>query len=109
MTLSSITPKHHQAPAPAAAAICRLPREFLTGGILFCYGLSLYLYLRSFRPGKHLLAKGGNTGNHLYDFFIGRELNPRHDPPPFCAPHTLTRRNAARASRAASRPQARLL
>ena len=24
-----------------------------------------------------MLAKGGNTGNALYDFFIGRELNPR--------------------------------
>lgn len=58
---------------------CQLPtrQEFLTGGIVFCYGLSLYLYRNSFRKGKHLLAKGGDTGNRLYDFFIGRELNPR--------------------------------
>ena len=27
--------------------------------------------------GKKLLAKGGDTGNWVYDFFIGRELNPR--------------------------------
>ena len=24
-----------------------------------------------------MLAKGGDTGNAVYDFFIGRELNPR--------------------------------
>merc|ERR1712176_693637 len=38
--------------------------------------LSTYLYWRSFKPGA-LLAKGGNSGNAIYDFFIGRELNPR--------------------------------
>jgi len=38
--------------------------------------LSIYLYASSFHKGK-LLATHGNTGNHLYDFFIGRELNPR--------------------------------
>jgi len=27
--------------------------------------------------GGALLAKGGNSGNPIYDFFIGRELNPR--------------------------------
>ena len=27
--------------------------------------------------GGKLLAKGGNTGSVIYDFFIGRELNPR--------------------------------
>jgi len=44
--------------------------------ILFSTGLSALLYLRSFAPGA-LLAKGGNSGNAIYDFFIGRELNPR--------------------------------
>ena len=38
--------------------------------------LSTYLYLTSFIPGR-ILAKGGNTGYHIYDFWIGRELNPR--------------------------------
>ena len=33
-------------------------------------------YLSSFKEGAQL-AKGGNTGNAIYDFFIGRELNPR--------------------------------
>jgi len=35
-----------------------------------------WLYWKSFSPGA-LLAKGGDTGNAIYDFFIGRELNPR--------------------------------
>lgn len=38
--------------------------------------LSVYLYATSFLPGR-LLAKGGDSGNVIYDFFIGRELNPR--------------------------------
>ncbi|KAJ3106148.1 hypothetical protein HDU97_006965 [Phlyctochytrium planicorne] len=38
---------------------------------------SLLLYVLSFRSSKVMLALGGNTGNVLYDFFIGRELNPR--------------------------------
>ncbi|MEQ2275370.1 hypothetical protein XENORESO_002615 [Xenotaenia resolanae] len=38
---------------------------------------SIYLYVRSFWAPSHALALGGDTGNPLYDFFIGRELNPR--------------------------------
>jgi hypothetical protein len=34
-------------------------------------------YLSSFYPEGKLLAKGGNTGSAVYDYFIGRELNPR--------------------------------
>eukprot|EP00927_Polykrikos_kofoidii_P021972 TRINITY_DN20650_c0_g1_i1.p1 TRINITY_DN20650_c0_g1~~TRINITY_DN20650_c0_g1_i1.p1 ORF type:complete len:464 (+),score=54.35 TRINITY_DN20650_c0_g1_i1:112-1503(+) len=44
--------------------------------ILFSTGMSACLYFRSFSPGA-LFAKGGNSGNAVYDFFIGRELNPR--------------------------------
>ncbi|TDL15390.1 ERG4/ERG24 ergosterol biosynthesis protein [Rickenella mellea] len=36
-------------------------------------------YAASFREGA-LLALGGNSGNHIYDFFIGRELNPSIGP-----------------------------
>ena len=43
---------------------------------LFCFLFSIYLYVESFKPGK-VLAKGGDTGHTIYDFFIGRELNPR--------------------------------
>ncbi|CAM0141966.1 erg24, C-14 sterol reductase [Umbelopsis sp. WA50703] len=45
-------------------------------GILFAYAVSFWAYAHSFEPGA-LLALGGNTGNAIYDFMIGRELNPR--------------------------------
>ena len=48
----------------------------MTAAILFSTALSFYLYARSFAAGA-LLAGGGATGARLYDFFIGRELNPR--------------------------------
>uniref|UniRef100_A0AAX7UK45 Delta(14)-sterol reductase TM7SF2 n=1 Tax=Astatotilapia calliptera TaxID=8154 RepID=A0AAX7UK45_ASTCA len=49
-------------------AVCAIAVSFL---------FSIYLYIRSFWAPSHALALGGNTGNPLYDFFIGRELNPR--------------------------------
>lgn len=40
--------------------------------------LAVALYLASFRPAAARgLAPHGNTGHALYDFFMGRELNPR--------------------------------
>ena len=44
--------------------------------MIFSLILSIYLYGRSFRPSA-LLSLGGNSGNVFYDFFMGRELNPR--------------------------------
>lgn len=44
--------------------------------ILLALALSTLLYLWSFAPNK-LLALGGNSGQPIYDWFIGRELNPR--------------------------------
>lgn len=49
----------------------------ITVSIAFSFALSVYLYVSSFMPKGKILAKGGNTGNVVYDFFIGRELNPR--------------------------------
>ena len=43
----------------------------------FSFALSAYLYARSFAARGAALAAGGNSGRALYDFFIGRELNPR--------------------------------
>lgn len=48
----------------------------LTASILFSFSLSFYLYISSF-INNSILAAGGNTGIAIYDFFIGRELNPR--------------------------------
>ncbi|KAF1844659.1 sterol C-14 reductase-like protein [Cucurbitaria berberidis CBS 394.84] len=55
----------------------------LTSNMLISYFLATYCYVRSFSvthpkdPSKRELAAGGRTGNMLYDWFIGRELNPR--------------------------------
>lgn len=50
--------------------------HLLTSSIIFSFALSFYLYASSFKANA-LLAEGGNSGNPIYDFFIGRELNPR--------------------------------
>ncbi|KAI8339954.1 ergosterol biosynthesis ERG4/ERG24 [Chlamydoabsidia padenii] len=44
--------------------------------LLMAYVVSISVFISSFY-GQKLLALGGNTGNKLYDFTIGRELNPR--------------------------------
>lgn len=41
-----------------------------------CFFLSTYLYMTSFIPGK-TLSKIGTSGHFTYDFWMGRELNPR--------------------------------
>lgn len=56
--------------------------QILTTNILIAYALATFVYVRSFsvRPGNaenRELAAGGHSGNMLYDWFIGRELNPR--------------------------------
>jgi hypothetical protein len=48
----------------------------LTGSLLFSTLLSAYLYAASFARGK-LLAAHGASGYPHYDFWMGRELNPR--------------------------------
>lgn len=54
----------------------------LTTNILISYALATYVYVSSFsvrfpNSDKRELAKGGQSGNIIYDWFIGRELNPR--------------------------------
>ncbi|KAI9021757.1 ergosterol biosynthesis ERG4/ERG24 [Phycomyces nitens] len=44
--------------------------------VIFSFIVSIAVYISSFY-GNRLLSLGGNTGNHIYDFMIGRELNPR--------------------------------
>ncbi|KAE9985037.1 Delta(14)-sterol reductase [Venturia inaequalis] len=60
----------------------------LTANILLSYFLATYVYLCSFgvksgNKESRELAAGGHSGNMLYDWFIGRELNPRIDLPVF--------------------------
>ena len=62
----------------------KFPQIFIAN-LLIATGTSIFVYARSFtvphpgqpNPDHRELAKGGHSGNMLYDFFIGRELNPR--------------------------------
>ncbi len=56
--------------------------QIVTANMLIAYFLATFVYVRSFsvKPGNaefRELAEGGHSGNMLYDWFIGRELNPR--------------------------------
>ncbi|OAQ61204.1 delta(14)-sterol reductase [Pochonia chlamydosporia 170] len=56
--------------------------QILTACIGIAYAIATFVYVRSFSVkagNKQLreLAAGGHSGNLLYDWFIGRELNPR--------------------------------
>ncbi|KAI0392913.1 putative C-14 sterol reductase [Xylariaceae sp. FL0594] len=58
--------------------------QLLTANILIATVLAVFCYVKSFSvdtnyPNKDMreLAAGGATGNIMYDFYIGRELNPR--------------------------------
>ena len=50
--------------------------ELATASMVVSLSVSVFCYLLSFRSGE-LLAVGGVSGNPMYDFFIGRALNPR--------------------------------
>ncbi|RMD42076.1 hypothetical protein DV735_g3054, partial [Chaetothyriales sp. CBS 134920] len=66
----------------------KLP-QIAVANLVIATVVALATYLRSFtvpgpgqaNPGHRELAEGGNSGNVMYDFFIGRELNPRVDLP----------------------------
>lgn len=47
-----------------------------SAAFLLSFVLAIYLYVKSF-DGSSMLALGGNSGNLVYDWFMGRELNPR--------------------------------
>ncbi|KAI1781383.1 ERG4/ERG24 ergosterol biosynthesis protein [Hypoxylon cercidicola] len=56
--------------------------QILSANIMIAYGLATVFYVRSFsvKPGDpqhRLLAAGGCSGILIYDFYMGRELNPR--------------------------------
>lgn len=60
--------------------------SILTTNILISLFLATFFYLHSFsveptNKQKRELAQGGATGNIIYDWFIGRELNPKVNVP----------------------------
>ncbi|XP_076971875.1 delta(14)-sterol reductase TM7SF2 isoform X1 [Tamandua tetradactyla] len=52
-----------------------LPLAF--AATLTAFIFSLLLYVKSLVAPAWALAPGGNSGNPIYDFFLGRELNPQ--------------------------------
>ncbi|XP_054330265.1 delta(14)-sterol reductase LBR isoform X2 [Pongo pygmaeus] len=50
--------------------------QFALAATVFCVVLSVYLYIRSLKAPRNDLSPA-SSGNAVYDFFIGRELNPR--------------------------------
>lgn len=51
--------------------------QFYTSALVIVTLLSIYLFIRSRWASDSNLAPGGNSGYIMYDFFMGRELNPR--------------------------------
>ncbi|XP_072407062.1 delta(14)-sterol reductase TM7SF2 isoform X2 [Chiloscyllium punctatum] len=51
--------------------------DLAVAAVILSFVLALLLYARSLCVPESALAPGGNSGNPVYDFFIGHELNPR--------------------------------
>ncbi|XP_010880960.1 delta(14)-sterol reductase LBR [Esox lucius] len=51
--------------------------QLAVSSLLLSVLLSVYLYVRARWAREDQLAPGGNSGGLIYDFFMGRELNPR--------------------------------
>lgn len=56
--------------------------QLITANLIIAFTLACFVYIRSFSvkpndPDHRELAAGGHSGNLIYDWFIGRELNPR--------------------------------
>mmetsp|Transcript_19156 Transcript_19156/g.35584 ORF Transcript_19156/g.35584 Transcript_19156/m.35584 type:complete len:503 (+) Transcript_19156:77-1585(+) len=71
-----------------------LPLSIVT--VVFSALVSVLLYVKSFSEGA-VLAPGGDSGNLVYDLFIGRELNPRlvKDPETSKSKHSYVFNNLA--------------
>lgn len=62
--------------------------QIITANLSIAFTLACFVYYRSFSVKKNNkeqreLAAGGHSGNVIYDWFIGRELNPRVNLPLF--------------------------
>ncbi|XP_078673907.1 delta(14)-sterol reductase TM7SF2-like isoform X1 [Branchiostoma floridae x Branchiostoma belcheri] len=51
--------------------------QLASTAIAFSFIMSVLLYIKARRAPKAALSPVGNSGNVIYDFFIGHELNPR--------------------------------
>eukprot|EP00796_Vickermania_ingenoplastis_P001557 gene1557-941_t len=57
--------------------LCEMFSALMMAAILISTIMSIVLYCASYRSDRVLTALGGNSGNLFYDFWMGRELNPR--------------------------------
>ncbi|MCJ1312477.1 erg24, C-14 sterol reductase [Agyrium rufum] len=60
--------------------------QIITANVYICFTLACFVYIRSFAVKEGNLenreiASEGRSGNIIYDWFMGRELNPRVDIP----------------------------
>lgn len=63
------------------SALYDLYEELAVAAATISFALSIVLYLASYRQGTKLADDSGTVGRSVvYDFFIGRELNPRIGP-----------------------------
>uniref|UniRef100_A0A8C5R5B8 Delta(14)-sterol reductase TM7SF2 n=1 Tax=Leptobrachium leishanense TaxID=445787 RepID=A0A8C5R5B8_9ANUR len=51
--------------------------QLAAGAGFLALALSIFLYVKALTAPESALAPGGNSGNPIYDFFMGHELNPR--------------------------------
>ncbi|KIS68056.1 putative C-14 sterol reductase [Mycosarcoma maydis] len=75
VVVASVAYIFHNGPASFTIFYQHWP-GLVSAALFNSFAQAVYCYLSSFGQGK-LLALGGNSGNVLYDWFIGRELNPR--------------------------------
>ncbi|KAM3930076.1 delta(14)-sterol reductase LBR [Leptodactylus fuscus] len=64
--------------------------QFAAAATLLSVVLSFYVFLRSRKSSQEDLSAAGKSGNFIYKFFMGRELNPhigKFDIKFFCAVH----------------------
>lgn len=58
-------------------ALAEMLLPLASAATLMALIFSLLLYLKALAAPARDLAPGGSSGNTIYDFFLGRELNPR--------------------------------
>lgn len=57
--------------------LCIIFPSLVLASIIISVIMSLEFFFASYRNEEVLTALGGNSGNFFYDFWVGRELNPR--------------------------------
>jgi hypothetical protein len=54
--------------------------QFFVAGLLYAFALAVVLYIRGGRAHTMVQNPYAMTGSHIYDFWMGREVNPHIGP-----------------------------